>query len=64
MEAGGEGRIIGRNLWGVPTEAGLEYADAVKKVMQNENYRRQFSIRIEGGGVLGDASKQIKKGLK
>ena len=40
MEAGGEGRIIGRNLWGVPTETGLKYADAVKEVMQNENYRR------------------------
>jgi class I fructose-bisphosphate aldolase len=40
MEAGGEGRIIGRNLWGVPTETGLEYVGAVKKVMQNEKYRR------------------------
>jgi DhnA family fructose-bisphosphate aldolase class Ia len=40
MEAGGEGRIIGRNLWGVPTETGLEYVDAVKEVMQNEKYRR------------------------
>jgi hypothetical protein len=27
-------------LWGVPTETGLEYADAVKEVMQNEKYRR------------------------
>jgi len=40
MEAGGEGRIIGRNLWGVPTETGLEYADAIEEVMRNEKYRR------------------------
>jgi len=40
MEAGGEGSIIGRNLWGVPVKDGLEYTDAIKKVMQNEKYRR------------------------
>jgi len=40
MEAGGEGRIIGRNLWGVPIEDGLEYTDAIKEVMRNEKYRR------------------------
>lgn len=40
MEAGGEGRIIGRNLWGVPIETGLEYANVVKEVMQNGKYRR------------------------
>ncbi len=40
MEAGGEGRIIGRNFWGVPIETGLEYTNAVKEVMQNDKYRR------------------------
>jgi len=34
MKAGGEGRIIGRNFWGVPIKTGLEYAEAVKKVME------------------------------
>jgi len=40
MEAGGEGRIIGRNLWGVPIETGLEYANTVKQVMQDDRYGR------------------------
>ncbi len=33
MEAGGEGRIIGRNFWGVPIETGLDYVKAVKEAM-------------------------------
>ncbi len=40
MEAGGEGRIIGRNFWGVPIEEGLELAQAVAQIMQNEKYAR------------------------
>ncbi len=40
MEAGGEGRIIGRNLWGVPIDEGLELANAVCEVMQADAYTR------------------------
>ena len=40
MEAGGEGRIIGRNFWGVPIEEGLELAQTVAQIMQNEKYAR------------------------
>lgn len=40
MEAGGEGRIIGRNLWGVPIKTGLELKEAVKQIMAKEKYRR------------------------
>jgi len=40
MEAGGEGRIIGRNFWGIPIEEGLELAEAVAQIMQNEKYAR------------------------
>jgi len=40
MEAGGEGRIIGRNFWGVPIEEGLDLANAVAAVMQQDKYRR------------------------
>lgn len=40
MEADAEGRIIGRNFWGVPVEEGLEYAKAVAKVMQKDSYKR------------------------
>lgn len=41
MEAGGEGRIIGRNFWGVPIKKGIEYAQAVTEVMQRSKYKRQ-----------------------
>ncbi len=40
MEADGEGRIIGRNFWGVPVEQGLEYAEAVAEVMKEGKYKR------------------------
>jgi len=40
MEAGGEGRIIGRNFWGIPIEEGLELAQAVAEVMKQEKYER------------------------
>ena len=41
MDAGGEGRIIGRNFWGVPLEEGLELTRAVTEVMTQEQYRRR-----------------------
>lgn len=41
MKAGGEGRIIGRNLWGVPIEEGLELAETVRSVMQQEEFSRE-----------------------
>jgi class I fructose-bisphosphate aldolase len=40
MDAGGEGRIIGRNFWGVPLEEGLELTRTVAEVMTQPQYRR------------------------
>lgn len=40
MEAGAEGRIIGRNFWGVPIDQGLELAETVCSVMQSDEYTR------------------------
>lgn len=42
MDAGGEGRIIGRNFWGIPIGEGLELLEAVTEVMQKDEYRRKF----------------------
>lgn len=39
MEAGAEGRIIGRNFWGVPISEGIELARAVAEVMKR--YKRE-----------------------
>jgi len=44
MNAGAEGRIIGRNFWGVPIERGLEYAKAVSKIMTEPQYHRDYKI--------------------
>ena len=40
MEGGGEGRIIGRNFWGVPIEEGLDLANAVAAIMEQDKYHR------------------------
>lgn len=40
MEAGGEGRIIGRNFWGIPIPEGLELANAVAEIMRDAKYAR------------------------
>jgi len=40
MEADAEGRIIGRNFWGVPIEEGLKLAEVVAEVMQKNEYKR------------------------
>jgi len=42
MDAGGEGRIIGRNFWGIPIKEALKLLDEVTKVMQKDKYRRKF----------------------
>ncbi len=42
MNAGAEGRIIGRNFWGVPIEEGLEYSRIVAKIMTEPQYHRPF----------------------
>lgn len=42
MDAGGEGRIIGRNFWGVPIEKALKFSSAVKEIMQKQEYNRKF----------------------
>ena len=42
MDAGGEGRIIGRNFWGVPVEEGLKLSLKVKEVMQKSAYKREL----------------------
>jgi DhnA family fructose-bisphosphate aldolase class Ia len=43
MNAGAEGRIIGRNFWGVPINKGLEYANLVAKIMREPQYHRPFT---------------------
>jgi len=40
MAADAEGRIVGRNFWGVPIEESLKYAEAVAKVMKRNKYKR------------------------
>jgi class I fructose-bisphosphate aldolase len=40
MDAGGEGRIIGRNLWGVPIDEGVALAQTVVDVMGDTQYSR------------------------
>jgi DhnA family fructose-bisphosphate aldolase class Ia len=42
MDAGGEGRIIGRNFWGIPIAEGLKLSSAVTEVMRKPEYRRKF----------------------
>ena len=42
MNAGAEGRIIGRNFWGVPIEEGLKYAQLVTEIMKAPRYHRPF----------------------
>jgi len=46
MNAGAEGRIIGRNFWGVPVEEGLEYARIVAKIMKEPQYYRPFHCSL------------------
>ncbi len=43
MDAGGEGRIIGRNFWGVPIEEGLRLQNVVSDVMADEKYDRELT---------------------
>lgn len=43
MDGGAEGRIIGRNLWGVPLKEALELTEAVGQIMKNPEYWRGFS---------------------
>ncbi len=40
MNAGAEGRIIGRNFWGVPINKGLKYAKIVAEIMRQSKYHR------------------------
>jgi class I fructose-bisphosphate aldolase len=47
-EAGGEGAIYGRNLWGVPTDTGLELMEAVHSVLSEPQYRRQLPRSMVG----------------
>ena len=44
MNAGAEGRIIGRNLWGIPIEKAPDYANAVSKIMTEPKYRRPYTM--------------------
>lgn len=43
MDSGAEGRIIGRNFWGVPLDEGLKLSDAVARVMMEPQYNRKLS---------------------
>jgi class I fructose-bisphosphate aldolase len=43
-EAGGEGGIYGRKLWGVPVDEGLDLMDAVHGVLSKPEYRREFRL--------------------
>ena len=40
MDAGAEGGIYGRNVWGVPTEEGLKMAEAILSVIKQPQYYR------------------------
>lgn len=42
MDAGAEGGIYGRNIWGVPTEDGLKIADAILEVLRQPQYHRNY----------------------
>ncbi|MCW3981904.1 MAG: hypothetical protein NWE81_02135 [Candidatus Bathyarchaeota archaeon] len=44
MNAGAEGRIIGRNFWGVPVDEGLKYAQLVADIMRERQYHRPLRI--------------------
>lgn len=41
MDAGAEGRIIGRNFWGRPTEEAKRFIQIVTEVMQDSKYHRK-----------------------
>ena len=41
MDAGAEGRIIGRNFWGVSIEEGLRLSGIVAGIMQKKQYQRK-----------------------
>lgn len=43
MNAGAEGRIIGRNFWGVPLNDGLKFAKTVAEIMSKPQFNRPFS---------------------
>jgi len=43
MDAGAEGRIIGRNFWGVPVEEGLRLNEVVTETMDQEQYERDLT---------------------
>ncbi len=40
MDAGAEGRIVGRNFWGIPVKEGLRLAEKVAAVMTAPQYER------------------------
>ena len=46
MNAGAEGRIIGRNFWGAPINKGLQYAKIVADIMREPKYHRQFKTPL------------------
>jgi len=47
MEAGGEGAIYGRNLWGRPTEEGLKLMEAVHNIISEPQYQRPLPDSIK-----------------
>ncbi|UCH32210.1 MAG: hypothetical protein JSV05_02130 [Candidatus Bathyarchaeota archaeon] len=47
MKAGAEGRIIGRNFWGVPINDGLKYVKIVTNIMNSPQFHRPFNIRMQ-----------------
>lgn len=44
IDDGAEGRIIGRNFWGVSLEKGLKLADTVVKIMTENQYHRKLFL--------------------
>jgi class I fructose-bisphosphate aldolase len=42
MNAGAEGRIIGRNFWGVPINKGMKYTNIVAEIMKQPKYYRSI----------------------
>ena len=47
MNAGAEGRIIGRNFWVVPIDDGLRYAKIVTEIMSKPQFHRPFNVRLQ-----------------
>ncbi len=46
LDAGAEGRIIGRNFWGRPLDEAIRFTQIVTEVMKNPKYNRKLNAKI------------------